>query len=314
MTLPSVSVIIPCFNHGRFLRAAIASVRGQDYPAVDLLVVDDGSTDGSHAIGHAHGARVLMQPNLGVSAARNLGLEHARGELVVFLDADDELMPGAIASGVQELQAHPDAACVVRRCQLMDATGRSLPTNYPQVKTEDLYREWLLWNFVWTPGAAIFRRTALQDIGGFPEDVSGAADYAVYLRLARDGRVVFQANDAVRYRQHGSNMSQDPALMLSHTLMVLRRERPHVPRDYAAAYSNGRRAWAAFYGDQMIERMRREWHAGRRCNREQLRAGLQLLANAPRVLSVHAARKLTLMTRRTPRPTPTLPGRFAPGR
>src|SRR5687768_12090324 len=108
--LPNVSIVIPCYNQARYLPAALASVRRQGYQPIECLVVDDGSTDDTAALAASLGARVISRPNGGVSAARNAGLAAARGELVVFLDADDELLPDAVAAEVAAFDANADAA------------------------------------------------------------------------------------------------------------------------------------------------------------------------------------------------------------
>ena len=231
-------------------RARSESIEHQGYPHTDVIVVDDGSTDGTARIASAHRARLIRQRNSGLSAARNVGLAAAKGEFVLFLDADDELLPEAVASGVAALSAEPELACVVRRCQVIDEHGQPLPARYPDIGEEDdLYRRWLRENFVWTPGAAMFRADGIRAVGGFPLDVGAAADYAVYLQLSRLGAVAFKDRVVVRYRQHESNMSRDPVLMLKSTLSVYARERPVLPAGYRAAFDAGRTACRAAYGE-----------------------------------------------------------------
>jgi glycosyltransferase involved in cell wall biosynthesis len=305
-----VTVVIPCYNQARYLSDALASARAQEYRPIEVIVVDDGSTDDSGAVARREGAQVIHQANAGLGAARNAGLDAARGEFVIFLDADDELLPGAISSGVATLTRDRTLACVVRRCQVMDAERRALPIRYPSVEVSDLYREWLKHNFAWTPGAAVFRRRRISAIGGFPPAIGPAADYAVYLALARQQEVLYQPIEAVRYRQHDSNMSRDPVLMLKATLSVLRRERPHVPKSYQGDYRAGLRIWRRFYGEQIIERLRREWRTGP-VGPWGRKAFLTLACECPAVLLTHASRKLWRVLRRT-RPAPIEPGRFHP--
>ncbi len=211
---PVASVVIPCLNQARYLRAALESVHTQSLSAIETIVVDDGSIDDTAAVADAAGAIVVRQSNQGLSAARNQGLRLANAPYVVFLDADDELERDAVESGVAALERRPDAWMVGRYCVLIDSQGRPLPTNSMAPKTADLYGEWLVRNLVWTPGAAVFRRQPLLDIGGFPPALGPASDYAVYLELARAGRVIFDLRQAVRYRQHDSNMSRDAIVML----------------------------------------------------------------------------------------------------
>jgi glycosyltransferase involved in cell wall biosynthesis len=310
MSRPLVSVAIPCFNQARFLDDAIASVRRQRYAPVEVVVIDDGSTDDSAQVAAAAGVRLARQGNAGLSAARNAGLEMARGEYVVFLDADDELLPDAVGSGVDLLQKRPSISCVVRLCQSMDTERRPLPTVHTPLGTPDLYRAWLRRNFVWTPGAALFRTDAISAIGGFPVDFAPAADYAVYLTLARTAAVVFDAREVVRYRQHDGNMSRDPVLMLQATLDVLRRERRHLAREYREDFRAGVRLWREYYGEQIIERLRRERRA-RVTSNWQKRALLALTTQCPRVLARHSLRKLSRVLRGA-RSAPIEAGRFGP--
>ena len=184
-SLPTVSVVIPCYNQARYLPDAIRSVREQTHQPIECIVVDDGSTDRTSEVAAELGAHVIHQANGGVSAARNAGLSVARGELVVFLDADDVLLPAALARGSSALVAQPAAAAVVSRCEVMDEHGTLVAARHHDVDPSNLYRGWLLSNFVWTPGAAMFRRAALAELGGFCTDYGPAADYALYLRLAR---------------------------------------------------------------------------------------------------------------------------------
>jgi hypothetical protein len=288
--LPTVTVVIPCFNQGRYLAAALKSVLDQSHRPAECIVVDDGSTDDTATIAARSGARVIRQPNRGVSAARNAGLAAAHGDLIVFLDADDVLLRGALAMEAVALWSNEHAAAVVTRCEVMDEAGTPLPVSHHEIDPENLYRDWLSRNFVWTPGAAMFRRSALVEVGGFVEDLGPAADYAVYLQLARDGRVTFVGGSAVRYRQHPGSMSRDPALMLRATLQVLRRERLEGPPWARREIKRARRVWCAWYGEQIVHDLRVRWHA-RTWGARQLKATLTLLRNCPAVALNHVSRK-----------------------
>jgi glycosyltransferase involved in cell wall biosynthesis len=277
---PTVAVVIPCFNQGRYLSTSIASVRAQRYAVDACVVVDDGSTDGTAAVAARLDVPVIRQPNAGVSAARNAGLAAMRTDYVVFLDADDELLPDAIETEVEAFAGHAHVAAVVGRCQSMSADGRPLLTRHDGVDPDRLYREWLRRNFVWTPGAALFDRRALADIGGFPRDLGPAADYAVYLRLAREDRVAYVPCELVRYRQHDASMSGDPALMLRATLGVLRRERRAAPAWAREAIRASAADWRQWYGDQIVEWLRSDVSA-RRAGPRHWRAALTLLRHCP---------------------------------
>lgn len=306
----SVSVVIPCRNHAHYLRAALASIAAQTVGPVETIVVDDGSTDDTAAIASRAGATVLRQAGLGVNAARNAGLRHAASERLIFLDADDELEPDAIETGVAVLDRHPEVWMVARFCQLIDEQGRPLPTNVSLPASDDLYAEWLQRNLVWTPGAAVFRRAPLTALGGFPLAGGPASDYAVYLSIARSGRVLLDPRFAVRYRQHDTNMSRDPVHMLRAVLGVLQREQRASPPAYARHFKPARRAWCTFYGEQIIQQLRTEARAGR-IGMHHVAAVSLLLRECRGLVARHLTRKASRVVAGHP-PSPIEPGRFPP--
>ncbi len=297
---PLVSVVIPCFNQAHYLAGSLGSVHAQNWPSLEAIVVDDGSTDGTSAVARRLNAtRVVRQENRGLSGARNSGLAAARGEYVLFLDADDELFPDAVRSGVKALEQSPGAGCVARQCRIMDAAGRPVPSTAPAPRTNDLYDELLRINFIWTPGAALFRRDAIAMLGGFPLQHPACADYAVLLAFARRGQLVFEARDAVWYRKHDRNMSRDAMLMLDAALAVLGRERRFLHSRHRAAYLDGQRRWREFYGEQLTMELRREWRTARRLAR--IGAGtIFLMSRCPRQAARHFFRKFSRLVRLLP--------------
>src|SRR5262245_26551242 len=127
---PLVSVVIPCYNQAHFLREAIESVRAQTYPAVEIVVVDDGSADDTSAVAAGYpGVRCLRQQNQGLAVARNRGLAISRGDLAVFLDADDRLLPDAIAIGAGMLMSDPSLGFVAGYSRFISGDGQPLPTD-----------------------------------------------------------------------------------------------------------------------------------------------------------------------------------------
>jgi len=311
----SISVVIPCYNQGQFLREAIGSVHRQQGlgpgSIVEVVVVDDGSTDDTSAIAAELGTRVIAQPNRGLSVARNVGLAAATGDLIVFLDADDELTPDALATGAEVFQSRAEVACVLRHCLLIDARGRMLPTQPPEDVRRDIYAELLHRNVTWAPGAAMFRRRDVVSAGGFPREIAAAGDYSLYLRFARAGRLVYANMPAVRYRQHDGNMSHDPATMLRSTLRALADESRHVPPSHRRELVAGRRDWCDFYGDQIVDKMRLEWRRQRRAI-DLARHLLSLIRYCPHVAIRHARRKLSRVARGLPAAGLDASGRFSP--
>jgi glycosyltransferase involved in cell wall biosynthesis len=252
-----VSIVIPCYNHARFLPEAIQSALAQVHDDIEVIVVDDGSTDESAEVADGLGVRVVRQENQGLSRARNAGLAVSTGGVVIFLDADDRLRPDAARTGLAALTRVPAAMLAVGRCQLVDEQGAPLATDQPRITTR-FYEELLRSNYIWTPALVAFRRRVFTDVGGFDPGVNPAADYDMYLRVAR--RFAFAPHDTVvaEYRQHGASMSRDPVLMLDATRHVLRRQRAHAMRSAETwrAYREGVRHWREWYGEHLVERFR----------------------------------------------------------
>jgi glycosyltransferase involved in cell wall biosynthesis len=295
---PLTSVVIPCYNQGAFLREALDSVRSATTRPVEVIVVDDGSTDDTAAVAASTpGTIFVRQPNAGLAAARNRGLEEARGEYVVFLDADDRLAEGGINIGAAALDENPECAFVYGRCLMMAVDGTPMPTpEQPRVERNH-YRELLRHNIIWTPAMALLRREAVVRAGGFDSTVNAAADYRLYLRIAR----VFPVHDHARvvayYRQHSANMSRDAARMLRESLTVLAAEWPFVRGnpDFEAAYREGWHTWQDFYGTQIVNEIRAHVRYGEWA--DALRKAATLGRLHPRGLLHHAVRKLSLTVR-----------------
>jgi glycosyltransferase involved in cell wall biosynthesis len=207
----SVSVIIPCHNAARFIRAALDSVLGQTRAPDEIIVVDDGSDDGLQAVLEPYGSqiRVLGQAQRGVSAARNLGIKQARGDVISFLDADDFFLPAKLEHQVRLLERHPDLGLVNSGWSVVDEHGRELEAVTPWLDAPELdLRTWLLWKPV-LPGAMIVRRTWLERVGGFDENLAHAEDVDLVLRLAYAGcRATWLRETTLGYRQHAANVSR----------------------------------------------------------------------------------------------------------
>ena len=251
----SVSVVVPCFNQARFLPAALTSVFDQELDGdVECIVVDDGSTDDTQSVARDHGATLLAQENRGLAAARNRGLEAACGSLVVFLDADDRLTPDALSVNVSALATRPDAAFVSGHCTLIGPDGTALYTPAQHAVNEQHHRALLTGSYIWNPGSVLYRKDCLAEIGGFEPAVSAAADYDLYLRLARSNEVVAHTKVTVEYRQHTAQMSLHSEAMLAAVQLILERERARW-RDETYLHETIQRtqkAYQIYYGDPLV--------------------------------------------------------------
>jgi glycosyltransferase involved in cell wall biosynthesis len=235
MTL--VSVVIPCFNQGHFLGEAIESVAAQTYEPIETIVVDDGSTDDTFAIATNYGVQCIRQPNSGLPRARNAGMKAASGQLLLFLDADDVLAPDAIAAGVACLENRPEAAFAFGQPDIPGIAPARLP---PRVES-DFYRRLLERNYIGMPGLVLYRRSVLDAEGGFAVRLDAAADYDLYLRIARRLPIAFCADMHGTYRRHSESMSNDSMRMFRGNSLALRSQRKYVrgSKELCDAYRRG---------------------------------------------------------------------------
>jgi glycosyltransferase involved in cell wall biosynthesis len=174
---PLVSVIIPCYNGAAYLEEAIESALAQSYQAVEIIVVDDGSTDGSSAIAQKLPVRYVWQENRGLTASRNLGIRESRGSYVVFLDADDRLKPEAIETGLRFLAQHPQCAMTVGDHLFVSEDGSHLADSRKKCILKSHYEALLKSNFIEMISSVLFRRSVLEEVGGFDTRLQVAEDY-----------------------------------------------------------------------------------------------------------------------------------------
>ena len=216
-----VSVIIPCYNQARFLGEAIDSVLAQTFRNYEIIVVDDGSTDDTRLTAESFDqVRYLRQINRGLASARNMGLETSNGNYVVFLDADDRLLPNALQDGVEALETRPDCAFAYGHVNLIASDGSPLPTPRQIPVRENHYLELLRHNYIWTTGAVLYHRKVLESVGAFSESLSGSADFDLNARITRVFPVCCADTAVLEYRRHNESMSRDYALMLRNAVVV----------------------------------------------------------------------------------------------
>lgn len=185
--LPLVSIITPSFNQGRFIRETIESVLSQDYPKLEYLVMDGGSTDETLEILRSYDARLTWRsgPDGGQAEAVNTGIRLAQGQILGWLNSDDTYLPGAVSAAVSYLTAYPDTAMVYGDAHYIDEQNRVIGV-YP---TEDFDQHRLAKACFICQPAAFFRRSAVETVGGLDPGLQYCMDYELWIRLGRRFRI-----------------------------------------------------------------------------------------------------------------------------
>lgn len=201
MLQPLVSVIIPCYNYAAYMAETIDSVLNQSYQNIEVILMDDGSTDHTAEVAACYAGRVnyYYQPNRGLSAARNAGFRKAAGSFVVFVDADDKLAPDYIEATLRTALAHPDAAFVYTQQQYFEASHEI--TNFPAYNVETLKER----NFI--PACTLIRAEVLRRFT-YDTRYTSWEDWDFYLTLAEAGLYGVRLDrPLVLYRKHADQKS-----------------------------------------------------------------------------------------------------------
>lgn len=220
-SVPTISVVIPCYNAERYIVATIESVLAQGHPGLEIIVVDDGSSDRSVELVRATfpQVRIEQQANQGVAAARNNGIRLAGGAWIAFVDADDIWLPGKLAAQLEQLAANPDCRMSYCAWQVWPSDApRPTPAYLAQLATEAgdrarwegasgwVYPDLLLDCVVWT-STVLAQRSLFDEIGGFDPSLRLGEDYDLWLRASRVTPILRIARPYALYRIHPSSIT-----------------------------------------------------------------------------------------------------------
>lgn len=216
--MPRVSVIVPTYNRERTLAAALTSVLAQTYQDFEVVVADDGSTDGTAAFLESLDDRIrhVALEHSGLPArARNAGLARSSGEYVAFLDSDDEWLPHKLTQQIDALDREPSVSLVCSNAVVVNGTDPQSGGEAAEMQIDQrpTYLDLLESNFVVT-STAVVRRAGLDVVGGFSEEpiLRGVEDYDLWLRLSRHAGVRFLSDALAVYRRHESSLSNPPQM------------------------------------------------------------------------------------------------------
>lgn len=226
---PLVSVIIPAYNMAECTRQTVDSLLAQDYGLVEVIAVDDGSSDSTPGVLESYGERIrfLRQANQGACRARNLGFSHCKGDLVAFLDCDDLWEPGKARRCVDYFRGHPRAGMVYSHAYWIDARGEIVgPRDFSPRPQGRVFRTLFAEDHV-VNSTPVMRREALERVGPWDESIFTTADWDLWLRLALEFEVGFiqeaLSRTRVASRYNGRNIERTRR----ETLYLIEKHRAH---------------------------------------------------------------------------------------
>ncbi len=219
----TISVVIPCYNRAHTVGKAIASVHAQTRAPLELVIVDDGSSDASADIAERAGARVIrLEENRGNAAARNVGIQSAAGEVIAWLDSDDYWEPHHLATVAALLDAYPDAAVASAAVRFVGTRSGTWYGAVPAGPPGNVTRQ-AFCGTVLPMGTAVVRRDALIAIGGFDETERVAVDFDLWLRLSYIHHFVATRDVTANYLWHPGQLSDLPERQWEATYRFRRR-------------------------------------------------------------------------------------------
>ena len=244
---PLVSIIIPCFNYGRYLPEAFESIFSQSYPNIEIILIDDGSTDDTRQIVERYNkVKYFYQANKGLSAARNAGIENSSGDFLVFLDADDWLLPDAITTNLSYLMQDEALAFVSGGHKKVSAENGRTESFYEEI-VGDHYYFFLHYDYIGMVASVMFTRWALDEFL-FDTGMTACHCYDLFIRIARKYPVQHHAKMIAAYRIHYPSMSKDPTFMFKGKLRLLDKQRVSLRnKREVKAYKAGKRGAREYY-------------------------------------------------------------------
>jgi glycosyltransferase involved in cell wall biosynthesis len=265
-----VSVVIPCYGQAHYLPQAVESVMAQSYPHLEVVVVDDGSADNTEEVCRRYpGVRCVRQENRGLAGARNTGIRRSNGPYLVFLDADDRLLPRALETGLERLEAEPRCAASAGHHRIIGPDGKVLDEPSPPEVGEDVYATLLRRCFITAPASVLYRRSVFEQVEPFDSRIDAGADYDLYLRIASRFPICCHSTVVAEYRRHAGSMSQHPEVMGRAILAALGAQRRQAGErvETRKAFREGMRSFRRHYGrllaQKAVRRLSRgEWVGG----------------------------------------------------
>jgi glycosyltransferase involved in cell wall biosynthesis len=208
--MPKISVVIPVYNGAKTIQETIQSVLQQTFTDFEIIAIDDGSQDETVEVVKSIGdprVQIFSYPNGGLAESRNRGIARARGEFIAFLDADDLWTPDKLEAQLKALEANPKVAVAYSWTDYIDEHSQFLYSGRHGTFNGDVYAQLLIDNFLENGSNPLIRKQALTEVGGFDSSINTAADWDMWLRLAKHFYFVAVAQPQILYRVSTRSMS-----------------------------------------------------------------------------------------------------------
>ena len=266
-----ISVIIPCFNDGNYLHEAIESVLAQSYKNVEIIVIDDGSTDNTKLVVQKFPQiKYIYQVNQGVSSARNTGIVHSKGDYICFLDADDWLLPQALETNIQIIEGNNECAFVSGSYisvhmhypyrlyvspERLNIEERYTITDQKIAIGKDHYQNFLKGNYIGMHAAVLYRHWVFDEFK-FDTALTGCEDYDLFLKVSRKYPVLDHALPIAAYRFHDNNTTANTSMMLYSALAVLDKQKAGLRNiKEEENFNKGRNSWKKIYSNLVYQKI-----------------------------------------------------------
>lgn len=224
--MPVISVIVPAYNAEATILETIRSIQNQTFTDFELIVINDGSTDGTLALlEQVQDARlrVFSYPNGGLPVARNRGIQRATGEFISFIDADDLWTADKLERQLQALRQHPEAGVAYSWTAFIDGQSQFLYAREPLAFAGNVYPQLLIDNFISNGSNILLRRQLIEAIGDFDPTLKSGEDWDFYIRLASKTQFAVVPQYQILYRKSSASMSSKVGVMEANILTVIDR-------------------------------------------------------------------------------------------
>ena len=240
---PLISVIIATYNYAGFILKAIESVLSQTYPNVEIIVIDDGSTDDTKSrVEHKPRVKYFYQNNKGLSASRNVGIDKSSGKYLVFLDADDWLERDALEKNYSQICNKPEVAFVSGNYYLLRAKTNTIEP-ITMVVNSHHYNHFLRSNYVGMHAAVMFQRWVFNKFR-YDESLRSCEDYDLYLNITRHHPVIHHSSFIATYYFHSAGLSHNYKTMMKTVTAVIKKQESSLKsQEEYIAYREGLEQW-----------------------------------------------------------------------